>query len=130
MNLMLWLYLVDVAGSLKNYFIGGVIVSLIFFIICMCMGAAMSDNRNSTDKDWKLWRTCLYGIIATFLISSFTSLALPNNKTLYLMMGAKTAEEIVNNPAVQRIGARVMDIVDEKLNELSPPKKEKSNETK
>lgn len=126
MNLMLWLYLVDVAGSLKNYFGWGVFIFFALTGVAALAGMALADTSSTTDKEWRTWRWCFGGASATFIVSTFFYLALPSNQTLYLMIGARTAEEVVHNPAVEKIGAKVMAIVDKKLDELAGEKPKES----
>lgn len=119
MNLTLWLYLVDVAGSLKIYFGWGIVVCLGSVVITIFAGMGMADTGSTTDKQWNKWRWWGCTSVVLFLLSTLLFIALPTNQTLYLMMGAKTAEEVVTNPSVQKIGAKVMAIVDKKLSEMS-----------
>lgn len=116
MNLLMWLYLVDVAGSLKGYFCLGLISGAIIILSTLVVSF---DNYREDDRYWKSWRKWLYGGASVFIFSTFMYLALPTNETLYLMLGAKTAEDVVASPAMQKIGTRVMTIIDKKLNELS-----------
>ena len=115
MNLMLWLYLVNVAESLKVYFGFGVILGLIITIFTLITGPDCAGD----EKYGPYWIKWMIGGGSMFILSTFVYLALPDNQTMYLMMGAKTAEEVVTNPAVKKIGARVMSIIDKKLNEMS-----------
>lgn len=39
------------------------------------------------------------------------------------MLGANTAQEIANNPAVKEIGGRILNVVNKKLDELMPAEK-------
>jgi len=122
----MFLYLIDVANSLKMYFGFGIFVGLIITLFTLI---ASTDQENARASFWVVWKRFLVGGITTFIVSTFMYLALPTTKTMYLMLGTVVAQEVVTNPAVQRIGTRIESLIDEKLDALSDKKKlEKKSE--
>lgn len=115
MNLMLWLYAVDVVGGLGKFFVASTVVGGVASVICVFCAIGMADGSGSSDSEWRTWRRCAAMALAIFIPSLFLSIAIPKEKTLYLMMGAKTAQEIVANPRVQETGGMVMDMINKKL---------------
>jgi hypothetical protein len=117
MSLMVWLYLVDVASSLKFYFTFMCIVGVIVSVIMLFVGAAMHDENPST-QTWAIWRRGLSASAVAVIAGWFFSTALPSQKTLYLMMGVKTAQDIVDNPKMKETGGKVIDLINKKLDEI------------
>jgi hypothetical protein len=121
-SLITWLYLVDVASELDGFFqftailciIAGLILAFIFFVLI---------NEDAGDEGWALWRKAakLTAIIGTsgFLLAAI----IPSEKSLYLMLGAKTTQDIIANPKVQETGGKVLDLINKKLEEFAEPKK-------
>jgi xanthine/uracil permease len=130
MNITMWLYAVDVADSLKFFFGWMVIVSGIIGGLTLMCSMGMVDDRDTTDKHWFWWRCWLGGAMTIFVISWFNFILIPREKTLYLMMGARTAEEIVLNPKVRETGGKVMDLINKKLEAALAGEEQKKEEKK
>lgn len=127
MNLTMWLYLVDVVGNLRVYFAIGAMAGGVLLVGTLIASSESIENQHAIPKTWYRW---FYSTLSLLIISSFMSIVLPTTKTLYLMVGVKAAEEIANNPAIQKIGSHIMLIIDEKLNALSPIKDTATKENK
>lgn len=125
MNLMWWFYLVNVVGNFGWYFCG--LTCICLFGIIACSIGASDMNANS---DWKTWRMWFTTFIFCGAFSLLFSLATPSEKTMYLMLGSKAAQEIVDNPAVKEVGGRLLKVVNKKLDELMPEEEKKPIEAK
>jgi len=57
-----------------------------------------------------------YGTAAAivFLIAAL----IPSEKTMYVMAGAYATQQIAENPNVQRIGGKIVTVIDKKLDEI------------
>lgn len=118
MNLTMWLYLTDVAEGLKFFFGFVTLVAGAGFAITIWVGFCMADHTSqATDGNWLTWRKFLYLFLGTFVPTCFMYLATPTKNTLYLMMGANAAEQIVMNPKVQQTGGKVLELINKKLEE-------------
>lgn len=117
MSLTLWLYLVDVADSAKAYFGVATFLSVIVLIATFIVACAMCDT--GSEVEWKLLRRWVIAASSILVFSSLATVLIPKERTLYLMLGAKTAEDIVVNPKVREAGGKVMDLINKKLDELA-----------
>lgn len=121
-NLILWLYAIDVAGALDKFFAIVTVVMGAAFIILIIALVGMADTHSSAD-DWRVWRRFAYIIVSIFPTALLLSLLIPSEKTLYLMMGAKTTQAIVSNPKIQETGGKVMELINKKLEWLAEDEK-------
>lgn len=118
MNLMWWLYAIDVADGLRWYFTFGAIVSTGTIVITLLVGTAMTDEH-APETTWRLWRYWLCGAFACLSFSVFWSTAIPQTKTMYMMLGARASQEIIENPKIQETGAKVLQLINKKLDEFT-----------
>lgn len=98
MSISLLLYIIDVCNSLKMYFAYGLVVSVGVLVLTMFCAASLVDSRETTDIKWKSLRVWIYIALSNFVFSSFMFLAIPSQKTMYMIAGATVAEDIIHNP--------------------------------
>lgn len=67
------------------------------------------------DSDYKISKT----LIAVFILSGTISVAIPSEKTAYLMVGAYATQKVAETPEAKEIGIKVLKIVNEKLDKLA-----------
>lgn len=75
-------------------------------------GAKVSEKKRATaaSVDKFLWRT---GIV--FILAVFIHVAIPSEKTMYMMVGAYATQKIAENDKVQQTGQKVLTIIEQKL---------------
>lgn len=55
--------------------------------------------------------------VVVFLCIALLRVIIPSEKTMYLMVGAYTAQKVAENPDVQRISGKVITVIEKKLDE-------------
>ena len=120
MDLITWLYLIDVASNIAVVLIVGAVLLLAALIIniIIYMGRAVDTVNRDYAKETniislKYIKTILPILCTVVIIASL----IPSQKTMYLMLGATTAEKIAENPTIKDTGAKVLEIVNRKLDE-------------
>lgn len=123
MSLSLMLYLADVSQGAT------IVIGFIGTIAAFCaLGLFMSavDEYRDEEKSLKKIRQSSKFLLA-FVIAAIVFSLLPSQKTVYLIIGANAAESVIENPNVKQISGRVFDILNKKLDEIDPVKKEEKS---
>ena len=75
--------------------------------------------------DAEVRKRTVLGCLALTIFFSLVAIALPNQKTAYIMVGAYATQQIAQDPKVQQIGAKTLVLIEQKLDEYikQEPKK-------
>ncbi len=117
-SLAFWFYAIDVADALNGFFRFAAIVAGLGSVLAVLIALGMTD-QNCNENEWRTWRRCVTLAAVIFFPSLLLTIIIPQEKTLYMMLGAKTAQDIVANPKVQQVGGKVMDLINKKLETLA-----------
>lgn len=122
MSLVMIIYLIDIVGNIGCFTTAAVIItsiaaaSLAFFWF---IGIAHDIEKENKDALFKWSKINFIAAIIIGCIGCF----IPSKQTMYMMVGASAAKEIVDNPKVQAVGGKVFDLINKKLDELTEGKK-------
>ena len=118
MNIIAFLYLVDVLSSLLFFF--GVIAKIVgfFIVISVIIFLAMSANKN-TDNDLYIF-FAKYGkkIVASWLCLLLLLGAMPRKEFMYIAGGIYLGNEALENPKIKTLVEKSYRILDDKLNTI------------
>lgn len=64
---------------------------------------------------WKWFRAKLVWLVVLFCVVGAIKTFIPKEKTAYMMVGAYTAQKIAQDPKVEQVGAKVLTILNQKL---------------
>ena len=123
MDLTMALYLIDVLSTLKSItgFLFAVLIAafIITGIIYLCT-TSVHDK-----KDHEVATKAGKIIIVLLFIFGVPSILIPTTATMYTMAGSYAVGKVLENPKVQVIQDKVLDIINNKLDELSTTKEKK-----
>lgn len=127
-NDLFWaIYWIDVLSSLpKQIFGGGLAISVLTLGVAVLGSLAMSERSGTTSeqdrRDAQVFRKKV--IISGFIIWLITigSSLIPEKSTMYMMLGVKTTENVVESPLGKKLQAIVDAEVDGYLAKLKPKK--------
>lgn len=111
MDLAILVYVISVLPQLKTmlWLLGGVAgILLVIHIICYIDFSPTAEAEASSVKRIKVYAT-------TILLLAFTQILIPTEKTAYTMVGAYAAQQVAENPRVQKMSEKVLKIIDSKL---------------
>lgn len=114
MDLALLVYAINTLSGIRG--ILGALVGLSALIV-LGLFLYMGDQYGEDNKN-KLWawkRVKMWFGIG--LASVFLVVLLPSQKTAYTMVGAYAAQKIAQDPKVEQMGAKVLVIINQKLDE-------------
>lgn len=100
---------------------GGMCFFLFWFSVLMLI-AFFAKIDKAYDGNLKRWRSCFIPLILSVL-SMVACIIIPNEKTIYLMMGTKTIEDIARSPEAKEISGKILKVINEKLNDQIKDKK-------
>lgn len=110
MSIELFIYLASVAGDIKKVI---VLAAVIFFMATVGWGiAAATENDYKPEYGKELGNTRNKLAIATF-ITAIVSALLPNERTMYMMLGARAGVGALQSETASKI----RQIIDKKLDE-------------
>lgn len=114
-NIFLGVYLADIVGTIKvTAFVLMCLMSLVLWILV----GMKSDNL-----DVPRWQFVTSGIV--LVLSVLINIFLPSKQTIYIMLGVKTTDVILEQPVTQK----AIKLLEEKIDkELANTKKEDKNE--
>lgn len=135
MNLALFVYIAGTINGvliLLNLFFIAIVAVISFVFVCHEFFEAKNDvgypisgraensyfNENVLPKRLKAKRFILKYSAPTLIILAVVITLLPNERTLYMIAGAYATEQIAKNERVNKIGSDVLDIIENKLEDL------------
>jgi hypothetical protein len=128
MTVPLIIYLVEVLDKISCALTFVFIVSLIVFALTGINWAFNADMSKFGDSyvekaasAKKLFKT----IAIVMCITAVFDIIIPSKKTIYLMIGGYAAESIYESPEAKAFGNKVLNIVNNKLDEIEKSTKEK-----
>lgn len=84
-----------------------------FFFICVFLYFLIKADYEASPIKYK-W-PIMYGSIAILLV--LVNLAIPSQKTAWIMVGAYATQQIAADPKVQQIGGKTLKLIEAKLDE-------------
>lgn len=129
MELALLVYFASVVGSISTL-LGLLAFTLLSvstaFIVTLLMGDLGVKNRygeteeelNNQLKIKSILTKSIKWTIPLTIIFALLSVLLPTERTVYLMTAAYATQTISQNDRVQKIGSDVLEVVENKLNEM------------
>ena len=122
MDLALLVYAISLLPSLSSFFVslvaglGLVSIGMLFYLGDAGYRSYYNEAENAAHADtatkckkwlWRnLWLSLTFCLVLVFL---------PKEKTAYMMVGAYTAQKIAQDPKVEQVGAKVLTIINQKL---------------
>lgn len=127
-NDLFWaIYWIDVLSSLpKQVFGGGLVISILILGVAALGSLAIGERSGTTSeqdrRDAQVFRKKV--IISGFIFWLITigSSLIPEKSTMYMMLGVKTTENVVESPLGKKLQAIVDAEVDGYLAKLKPKK--------
>jgi hypothetical protein len=128
MTVPLIIYLVEVLDkiscALTFIFVVSLIVSLLSAMV-WAFNADMSNFGKSYAIKASSAKKMLKSIVIVMCVTAILDIIIPSKKTIYLMIGGYAAESIYESPEAKAFGNKVLNIVNNKLDELEQSTKEK-----
>ena len=128
MSIPLIIYLVEVLDKISCaltfiFIIAflGAIASLIVWSFNVDMSKFGKDYATKAASAKKM----LKGIVIVICVTGILNIIIPSKQTIYLMIGGHVAESIYESPEAKQFGNRLINIVNNKLDELEQSTKEK-----
>jgi len=85
------------------------ILSIIFAVFAIGWLGTGADYGN--EIRWKL----VIGLFSTSVFMTMVNIAVPSEKTAYMMVAAYAAQQIAEDPKVQQLSGKVLTIIENKL---------------
>jgi hypothetical protein len=105
MSLAFFVYLASIVQGLKLLLI---LPGTILLVLLPCiMFFNTVKEKETTNKKW---------FIIPAAIMLFLGSLIPSERAMYMMAGAYAAQSVYESPATQRISGKIIDLIDEKLN--------------
>ena len=126
------IYLAEVSSSLITFIIIGLIsFSIAMFFLWMQQLSAQDSfyifKTDSCKENLELitarLKKHLSRYIPCLIIFGSISVFLPSSKTIYLMAGAKVAEDVAKSPEAKEISSKIIKVLNQKLDEQLEQKK-------
>lgn len=111
MDLAILVYVISVLSDLKTVLAlltGAVGILLVLSIIVYVDYSPTAEETAAAVKRMK-------GLAASIVLLMFTQILIPTEKTAYTMVGAYAAQQVAENPQVQKMSEKVLKIIDAKL---------------
>jgi hypothetical protein len=123
MDLALLIYGISFAYSFSGFMIFITIACVMAFIgvgvyrMAECSVESWDGDKVSEKKRAQAaWADKFMGrTVIVFLIAVFIHVAIPSEKTMYMMVGAYATQKIAENDKVQQTGQKVLTIIEQKL---------------
>lgn len=113
MNLMLMIYLADIAGAItaSSIILSGLLA--IAFVVLVCV---REDFKDRGKKPY----SAFFPISADILASTFLLMAVitPSKKAIYAIAATQMSKEIAENPKVQELKDKALKVLSVKLDEM------------
>ena len=109
MDLALLVYAISLLKPLNDAL--GVVNICITLLVCLGLFFALINAVNH----WKWFKSKLVWMVVTFCVVGTIKIFIPEEKTAYMMVGAYTAQKIAQDPKTAQIGARILTILNQKL---------------
>jgi hypothetical protein len=125
MDLVWLVYVISLLSGLNGMFaLAAAASSMAFVFLLIYRAAECSQASYYSDADNKLraekaeWcMTHVKSALIVMICSSTVITFLPSEKTAYMMVGAYAAQKVAENEKVQETGGKVMNLINQKLDE-------------
>lgn len=109
------IYWIDVLSGFMDHIFGGLIVAFLIGVVYSIIRDSTAAGPQTTTKN------ILIGFFVSFVISVLLAF-IPSKGTMYVMLGVKTTENIVQSPIGQKLQQLVNQEIDSYLNKLTKEK--------
>lgn len=109
------IYWIDVLSGFMDHIFGGLTMSILIGVVYSIIRDSTSHGPNCSTKN------ILVGFFVSFVISVLLAF-IPSKGTMYVMLGVKTTENIVQSPIGQKLQQLVNQEIDSYLNKLTKEK--------
>lgn len=110
MDLALLVYGISVLTQFSVILIiAAVVVTISFLVSAISYGAAYNKEEIITAKYWWKCSTVALAIVVPLLVIT------PTEKTMYTMVAAYAAQKVAEDPKVQKLSGKVLNILEAKL---------------
>lgn len=106
------IYFAEISAGLKVIFFILSIAALIFILGALLKYA---DAWMNTDADWEYTKASVFRVIPFLIITALIAVAIPSERTIYLMAGAKVTEDIVKSPEAKELGDKILKVINQKV---------------
>lgn len=127
MELAVLVYTISLLGSLNSLLTAFMLIAIVAFVVCGMIAVINWDSsgvasyEEATREQYKMVsRTFGKHASRAAILASVLAIVLalvPSEKTAYVMVGAYAAQKVAENPEVQRMSSKVLNIIELKLDE-------------
>lgn len=128
MTVPLIIYLVEVLDKISCALTFIFILSFVGAIIAFAtwsFNANMSKYGDDYEAKASSAKKILKSIVIVMCVTAILDIIIPSKKTIYLMIGGYAAESIYESPEAKAFGNKVLNIVNNKLDEIEQSTKTK-----
>lgn len=86
-----------------------------FLVVAGLFISLISQGDREGEAIWAFVKPKIKWFVALFVVAGTLQVFIPKEKTAYMMVGAYTAQKIAQDPKVEQVGAKVMTILNQKL---------------
>jgi len=116
MELALLVYGISVISSFAAFCVF-ICVCLVIVIIFKLVAYDFIPSYNRAENQWEITKKSILKYIVAFILVSFTSVLIPSEKTMYVMVGAYAAQKVAQAPETKVISAKVLKVIEQKIDE-------------
>jgi len=116
MELALLVYGISVMSSFAAFCVL-MCVCLVIVVIFKLAAYDFTPSYKRAENQWGLTKKSILKYMVTFLVLAFTSVLIPSEKTMYVMVGAYAAQKVYQSPETKVISEKVLKVIEQKLDE-------------
>lgn len=113
MDLALLVYAISLLKPIDDAL--GFVNICIILLVCLGLFFALVNAVDFDGEFWKGFKSKLVWMVALFCFIGAIKVLIPKEKTAYMMVGAYMAQKIAQDPKVEQVGAKVLTILNQKL---------------
>lgn len=115
MDLALLVYAISLLKPIDDAL--GFVNICITLLVCLGLFFALINAVDYDGEFWAWFKSKLVWMVVTFCVVGTIKIFIPKEKTAYMMVGAYTAQKIAQDPKVEQVGAKVLTIINQKLDQ-------------
>jgi len=116
MELALLVYGISVMSSLAAFCVF-ICVCLVIIVIFKLVAYDFTPSYKRAENQWEITKKSIGKYMVTFLVLAFTTVLIPSEKTMYVMVGAYAAQKIAQAPETKVISDKVLKVIEQKLDQ-------------
>ena len=89
----------------------------IALLVCLGLFAGLISAVDYDGDFWKWFKSKLVWLVVAFCVVGTIKVFIPKEKTAYIMVGAYATQAIAQNPNVEKVGSKVLTILNQKLDQ-------------